>query len=78
MVSLSPDLNTIGIQLAMGLTISGCGLLVGEPIAGATLQIRVDGLDCSHGAVYYSPSQDSFLLLRVPQVPAPDGVRELR
>ncbi len=37
-VSLSPNLNTIGIQLGMALTISGCGLLVGEPIAGAILR----------------------------------------
>ena len=33
-VSLSPNLSTIGIQLGMALTISGCGLPVGEPIAG--------------------------------------------
>lgn len=37
-VSLSPNLNTIGIQLGMALSISGCGLLVGEPIAGALLR----------------------------------------
>lgn len=37
-VSLSPNLNRIGIQLGMALTISGCGLLVGEPIAGAILR----------------------------------------
>ena len=39
-VSLSPNLRTIGIQLGMALTISGCGLLVGEPIAGAILRGR--------------------------------------
>ena len=37
-VSLSPNLRQIGIQLGMALTISGCGLLVGEPIAGAILR----------------------------------------
>lgn len=39
-VSLSPNLSTIGIQLGMALTISGCGLLVGEPIAGAILRTQ--------------------------------------
>jgi predicted MFS family arabinose efflux permease len=37
-VSLSPNLKTIGMQLGMALTISGCGLLIGEPIAGAILR----------------------------------------
>lgn len=37
-MSLSPDLNTIGIQLGMSTAISGCGLLIGEPIAGAILR----------------------------------------
>lgn len=37
-VTLSPNLRTIGIQLGMALTISGCGLLIGEPIAGALLR----------------------------------------
>ena len=39
-VSLSPNLRQIGIQLGMALTISGCGLLIGEPIAGAILRSR--------------------------------------
>ena len=36
-VSLSPDLSTIGIQVGMSLAITACGLLIGEPIAGAIL-----------------------------------------
>ena len=37
-ISLSPDLNTIGIQTGIALTIAGIGALVGEPIAGAILR----------------------------------------
>ncbi len=37
-ISLSPNLATIGIQLGMSFIIAGCGLLVGEPIAGAILR----------------------------------------
>jgi len=37
-MSLSPDLSTIGIQLGMSFTIAGFGILVGEPIAGAILR----------------------------------------
>lgn len=37
-VSLSPNLNTIGIQLGMSFSITAFGLLVGEPIAGAILR----------------------------------------
>ena len=37
-MSLSPNLATIGIQLGMSFTIAGCGLLIGEPIAGAILR----------------------------------------
>ena len=35
---LSPNLATIGIHLGMSFVIAGCGLLVGEPIAGAILR----------------------------------------
>ncbi|KAF6240567.1 hypothetical protein HO173_001237 [Letharia columbiana] len=37
-ISLSPNLATIGIQLGMSFLIAGLGLLVGEPIAGAILR----------------------------------------
>lgn len=37
-ISLSPNLATIGIQLGMSFFIAGLGLLVGEPIAGAILR----------------------------------------
>ena len=37
-VSLSQDLSSIGVQLGMSFIVTGCGLLVGEPIAGAILQ----------------------------------------
>ena len=37
-MSLSPNLATIGIQLGMSFFIAGLGLLVGEPIAGAILR----------------------------------------
>lgn len=37
-ISLSPNLATIGIQLGMSFSIAGLGLLVGEPVAGAILR----------------------------------------
>ena len=37
-VSLSPDLSKIGVQLGMALAITAAGSLVGEPIAGAILR----------------------------------------
>ena len=37
-ISLSPNLSTIGVQLGMSFAIAGVGLLVGEPIAGALLR----------------------------------------
>ena len=40
-MNLSPSLATIGIQLGMSFVIAGCGLLVGEPIAGAIDIARV-------------------------------------
>ncbi|KAF5871646.1 putative mfs monocarboxylate transporter protein [Botrytis fragariae] len=36
-ITISPNLKTIGIQLGMALSISGFGMLIGEPIAGAIL-----------------------------------------
>ena len=37
-ISLSPDLSTIGVQIGVSLTIAGIGSLIGEPIAGALLR----------------------------------------
>jgi predicted MFS family arabinose efflux permease len=39
-VSLSTNLKTIGIQLGMAMSISGFGLLIGEPVAGAILRSK--------------------------------------
>jgi len=37
-VSLCPDLSTVGTRIGMGLAFSGIGLLVGSPVAGAILR----------------------------------------
>ena len=37
-IGLSKDLSKIGIQLSMSFIVTACGLLIGEPIAGAILR----------------------------------------
>jgi MFS family permease len=37
LVSLSPNLNKIGVRVGMALTIGSLGVLVGSPVAGAIL-----------------------------------------
>ena len=39
-IGLSKDLSKIGIQLSMSFIVTGCGLLIGEPIAGAILRSK--------------------------------------
>ena len=37
-VSLSPDLSKVGLQLSVSFVVAGLGVLIGEPIAGAILR----------------------------------------
>ncbi|KAM0176885.1 hypothetical protein ACHAPF_004507 [Botrytis cinerea] len=54
-ITISPNLKTIGIQLGMALSISGFGMLIGEPIAGAMLDANSEqkGLQAFCGATIF-------------------------
>ncbi|KAM0139666.1 hypothetical protein ACHAO1_002725 [Botrytis cinerea] len=54
-ITISPNLKTISIQLGMALSISGFGMLIGEPIAGAMLDANSEqkGLQAFCGATIF-------------------------